>query len=412
VTDRIPEEKPSLEEVLAHHGVKGMHWGVRKDRDSGSSSGTGSNISKTDAHERAKKAYMGVGEIKRSPSEAMAALKANKQKFISKISDVKQTKKEESISKLKVKTSDLDVKISELKKTNEDLAGNKSVSAHLTKSANRQAITDFSKQRNALQKTIDAKERGKLTPTQKKMLIGAAVVGGLVAYNVYSKKVMAAHAGLPIDPAKFNAWTAQTKIKTWGFSGHIQPSSFEREAFTIPAGETFHRLSSTAEEGLKRGAYVTGSTDDFNRYVTGFRNEVRGTELHHITFKADKPIKVPDLTTTLETLRESMEERGMPASPRNVRSQYEKMSGGKWAQDYILGKDSKTELGLTAHFMDKLLSKGYGAFVDEMDAGVIGDKPLVFLDHESVTSHAVKRMSDADIKHAESNLKELTRRKT
>lgn len=30
----VGQDKPSLEE-LAHHGVKGMHWGVRKERDSG-----------------------------------------------------------------------------------------------------------------------------------------------------------------------------------------------------------------------------------------------------------------------------------------------------------------------------------------------------------------------------------------
>lgn len=29
------EEKPSLEDALEHYGVKGMHWGVRKKRDSG-----------------------------------------------------------------------------------------------------------------------------------------------------------------------------------------------------------------------------------------------------------------------------------------------------------------------------------------------------------------------------------------
>lgn len=27
----LPEDKPSLEEVLEHHGIKGMHWGVRKE---------------------------------------------------------------------------------------------------------------------------------------------------------------------------------------------------------------------------------------------------------------------------------------------------------------------------------------------------------------------------------------------
>lgn len=33
----VGQEKPSLEVVLAHHGVKGMRWGVRKDRGPGAS---------------------------------------------------------------------------------------------------------------------------------------------------------------------------------------------------------------------------------------------------------------------------------------------------------------------------------------------------------------------------------------
>lgn len=48
-------DKPSLDElvVLEHHGVKGMRWGVRKDRESSSSSG-GSD------HKTAKRVGVGV----------------------------------------------------------------------------------------------------------------------------------------------------------------------------------------------------------------------------------------------------------------------------------------------------------------------------------------------------------------
>jgi len=405
----LGDDKPPIEDVLAHHGVKGMHWGVRKERDSSSSGGSSS--SRGSDYDAAKKAYMDVAPIKRSTSEASKAFSENQQKFLDKFNAARQTKKEESISKLKVKAADLDTQISSLKKENKDLANTKGISAALTKSANRQIITDYTKQRDAILKTVDAKERGKLTPTQKKLLIGAAVAGGLLAYSAYTQRSMSKLAGLPVTPEQFKSFTTMSKTKTWGFSGYIQESSFAREEFTINAGETFHRLSSTAENGIRPGSYVTCTTDDFNRYVTAFRHEVVGSELHHITFTATKPIRVPDLTTTLETLRETMEERGMPTTSAKVRSQYQFLSGGKWAEGYNLGKDGSGPTHITGDFMKKLMEKGYGAFVDEMDAGVIGDKPLVFLDAPSVTSHATKLMTKTDIKSAESQLKELTSRK-
>lgn len=41
----------TAEEFLAHHGVKGMRWGVRKDRGSGGHTGGSGGTSKPKAHE-------------------------------------------------------------------------------------------------------------------------------------------------------------------------------------------------------------------------------------------------------------------------------------------------------------------------------------------------------------------------
>lgn len=54
------DEKPPLDELM-HFGVKGMHWGVRRDRASGASGHT-NRMAKKDAHEFARaKLFYGEG---------------------------------------------------------------------------------------------------------------------------------------------------------------------------------------------------------------------------------------------------------------------------------------------------------------------------------------------------------------
>ena len=61
MTTYYGEAKPSLEEVLEHHGIKGMHWGTRKDDAPGVSRSTNRNAKK-DANEFARaKAFYGEG---------------------------------------------------------------------------------------------------------------------------------------------------------------------------------------------------------------------------------------------------------------------------------------------------------------------------------------------------------------
>jgi hypothetical protein len=74
------------------------------------------------------------------------------------------------------------------------------------------------------------------------------------------------------------------------------------------------------------------------------------------------------------------------------------MSGGGWS-----GPREKS-------LMKALRARGYGAIVDEMDAGVIGETPLVFFS-EHVSSKASVPITPQGIAQAEQSLIEIKNRK-
>lgn len=360
----MPDMTP--EEFVKHHGVKGMHWGIRKAREESERGSSGDKPSESHkAHgseDEAKKQYMAISPIRRNKAQIQKALEENHNKFAAKFES-------------------------------SDGGG----------------------------------EKKGLSPGQKKALkigIGVAAVGGIIALGVYTDRQnqgfadeLSSIAGRSVDVGKFEKGVNLSKLETWGKSGYIQPSSYEREEFSLPAGHTFHRISQAAEKEFNDATYSTPDIDDFNRYVVGFRGEKAASELHHVTFSAKEPIKVPSLTTALEAFRESLSkeyERASPerkkvldeiagskghASKENALALYESMSGGSWNSNRAKA------------FMDVLKTKGYDAIVDEMDAGVIGDKPLVIFNHDKMGPKSSKPLTNEIISSAEKELKELTSRK-
>lgn len=74
------EDKPSLDEAMAHFGVKGMHWGVRKSTDSATGS-TGQTKKPMSAERKkaiAKKAAIGAGILILAAGTAYVAYSMNK----------------------------------------------------------------------------------------------------------------------------------------------------------------------------------------------------------------------------------------------------------------------------------------------------------------------------------------------
>jgi hypothetical protein len=251
-----------------------------------------------------------------------------------------------------------------------------------------------------------AEEHHGLSDGQKKAIkagVAIAVVGGLMLYGHQQTAAMKGMAGKSISASQFKKNVGASKLKTWGLSGYIQPSSHLREEFELPAGHTFHRISTTAEKTFSGGTYATHSTEDFHRYVSAFRQEKgSSTPLHHVTFTANQPIKIPSLATTLETIREHLTEvNGAEATAKEAHSYYQSISGGSWSSM------NAAKIG------KRLAAKGYHGIVDEMDAGVIGESPLVlFTSAQHLFSAKVSNPLSAEaIKTAESSLIELTNRK-
>lgn len=322
----------SSDRSFAHYGVKGMHWGIRKEDKTGS----GSDAST----QKWKKAHK-----PKNPSEA--EVKRNLAK-----------NEKKSLAKLE---GDGPAKQSFVAKNKKTLI---------------------------------------------KVGVAAGVVGGLyLSGKVWEAKTLKSiqeNVGKDISAQDFKNHVNYSKMKTWGKNDYLHDSSFEREEFTLPAGHTFHRLSQKAETEFRGATYSTHNQDDLHRYIAQFRGELGG-DLHHVTFQANEDIRVPKLSTTLESLKESLiggkEEFRSWYTDERVLAKYQDLSGGSWDDNHAEGMFSS------------LRKKGYGAIVDEMDAGVIGESPLVIFARDLVGKKSSTPLTDDAIANAESSLVELSNRK-
>lgn len=322
-----------VEEFLAHHGVKGMRWGVRKKRESESS------------------------DVQRLLNENPPAKLSPKQK-----------------QKLDENKAKFDAKF----QSDEELEAPK-------------------------------KGHWRPTPKQKVMIAaGATVTAGIliaiaakkVGVNAELKKSFSAGeyqklvrevdspdwmhnlAGTKMTRKDFAGLCEHSEGRIWSRAGYLTKDSFLPKETSLPAGHEFFRLSHQAETEFFGSTYATASKEDLTRYMS-----VHGGN-HLVRFKATSEIKIPDLHTRLEAMRKAMVYRGeKDLTPRKVLDTYDNRTGGGWSDD------------LSKKFFHVLKDQGYHAIVDDMDAGVIGDMPLVFFNHESLTKKVaaplplIKRMA-------------------
>lgn len=342
----LGEDEDLLEDAyLEHYGVKGMHWGIRKEEETSSrdpgKGETPATPTKVVGSATSKSAYMKAQlELpKPSPEQQAQNVARVEKKFVAK----------HGLAKPPVPPLDGD---------------------------------------------------GPWRPTKKQVAVGAAglVTVGLLGYAAYKYR-----DNLPFKPSEnglaFSREVAAAKKVGWG-QGFITKHSYAQEEFTLPAGHVFHRISSAAEDSFRPTTFATSSTEDFHRYLSEFRYDFANATTHHVTWKAATDIKIPSLTTRLDTLSEVLKkDLGREVSHKEVLQHYQRFAEDDW-------KGSTP-----ASFFKELASKGYHGIVDDMDAGVYADRPLVLFSPESMTAKTSTVLKPSHYREADRLVKPLTHSK-
>lgn len=312
----------ATDDFLAHYGIKGMKWGVIRSDPSGGKK-AGSSVDGEFSDERVAKA----------------------------LSDFYKTKSSEQLN------AEAQVKLR---------AQADRVHAHKPES-------DKSSDTDAFQEKLVP---GGYTRNQKIAIgVGAAVTVGLLGYTAH-KTVFARQGTARALESEWSGLFGTKADVSRERAGEFHGSSFgglkngkalDRPGFTIPKSTTFQRLSGHAESGAdySSGTYATFLSNDKRVYG---RSEEFGTKKYTLQFKATEDIRVPSTKTVLDTLRKNMTESNNGVVPRDqdVMFSYHSMSGGEW-------KSSNSQ-----RLIESLKKQGYSAIVDDMDAGYLGDLPVLF----------------------------------
>lgn len=352
--------KVPMDDFLAHYGVKGMRWGKRKKAetssgDSGASEKTSSSTSKASTAETKGTTPAATKTTVTTPKNAPKLTKQQAANL--------RSANEQFLAKSGFTEADLAV----------------------------------------------AQPSGGWKPTKKQVgiaILGVAAVGA-AAYGIH-KIGPVPGPGEPSSPFMFKGLVAESKLATWTNRDFLHDSSYAREEFSLPVGHTFYRISKHAETGFSGPTYATSSKSDYGRYLAAFRQELGfGAKLNRVQFTAQDEIRVPKLDTVLDSLHSAMDrqmrDQGYTKSSIYDRDQvvdlYKMMAGGNWKSE------------VADYLFEDLAKKGYGAIVDDMDAGVIGETPLVVFGTDKLSGKTAAPIKGDEIRDALGNLTEINNRK-
>ena len=384
------------EPYLAHYGVKGMKWGVRKDRDKGSSRRPRSPDSDDKAARRTAK------------REAKAQLYRDKAgKIEAYRRDIESRGKDAAYIRKKYGTT-IDSKSSCL------MIYGKTPAQILAKENK-----SLEKQRDKASRAAEAKLAGKLT-SREKVLVGAgalvAIGLGSMVYGHYAKE------GMPLTPNMAN----QRYLKSW-MKKHADPvklSDLSDDDLVIPMGTTFHRLAAETEKTVTGRLYAAYKPQDVTRYraLYGMQAKLRqgGSYLVSRKLQAAEPVRSPSPRKRVQILADMMSRNPQYAAQihQMVLPLAEGEAAGRFRSAYTsfkLGKTSAEELAgvyysrfaalgfdqssspINAYFSE-VINRGYNAVVDDNDAGTLASTPIILLgDAMKLTEVGSERLDWMDL---------------
>ena len=388
MTKSYSDDKPATPaEAFGHHGVKGQRWGVRKkDKISGRTTSSGDKPTE-ESHDTLSKAMDAV-HAKEDPKKVEADAKRKLKAQAEQSFPTKRAAKAEKVDK---QAAQVGRQVAALKRR-QDKLGTGFVAGFQRRDLQSQINQGEAMQKALLKKSGQLKA-GKLTDAQKLAIgVGAgAALAGLALYG--QRQLQLREAGVTpglkkrlLEDNKAQS-TAQWKqmfgndpgfkpalshFDTSGggfYQGLSSKKALSRPEFVIPKDTVFQRLSNHEEDstqyGKMKGAYATFLHNDKKLY--GASSEFGGSKFT-VNFQPKEDVKVPSLPTVLAHLKQvhNQENPKTPFSDEQIYTKYKSMAGDSWADT--------TSLKL----FDSLRSFGYSAIVDDMDAGYLGDLPVVF----------------------------------
>lgn len=192
------------------------------------------------------------------------------------------------------------------------------------------------------------------------------------------------------------------------------------------AGSTFHRVAGAGDNTLRDFAYVTKSEKDHTRYKVALGSA--GNRKMDMTVKVnayiispskkeridtfiktlDTDIKVTDLNGKVETMkgRKYLESVGVgSAFPKALNN---REFGLKTYGEFAQGQVMRTPIHEV--YASSLKKKGYNALVDDADAGMMSDLPIILFPKESSASVvSIKPISRDEMIVARSEIEVLDR---
>lgn len=389
------QEFETPQAALAHFGKLGMHWGIRNDGKPGSTRGPAAANPKpidVEAHKKGMVDFLATKTPEQIQADGAKKLKEQQAQSFPSRKDEKQQQKADVVQKA---ADELGSKAKAL----EDLASTRppGIRGTLLRANDLGKAQEFRSKEAGLAKKADQIREGKLTDNQKVLIgVGAAVaIGGLAIYgnNKYkdnkfgvtseSKKkdlddnLATSHAEWqaifgrdhPGKPSKLGYAGAVNGPPDGGFHHTLtSKSAWDIPEFTIPTGTVFQRLSDHPEDvsgyGNPRGAYATFLHNDKKLYGSSFEF---GSSGYTVNFHAKGDTKVASLPTIMSHLA-AIKQRDSPGvhTEKSLAQDYYNLAGAGWKS------------GDSVKLMDSLKASGFGAIVDHMDAGFMGDLPIVF----------------------------------
>lgn len=346
----------NADDFLEHYGIKGMRWGVRRSDDQigrakakGESESTGSS---------AKAASSGAPKSSKPKESGGDAMRQALGEFYANKSPAEL--KAEGQRKLNAQA-------------NQSFPHSGKKGSPSPKSASAEMGDNPS---------VDDIKSGRLSKKQKVALgVGGAVAIGVLAYYGNqklnpnsSRRVGQRTQDRELASLFGDAMAARPKNNQAGdfYAGLTSGKAMDRPGFTIPKSTVFQRLSNHPEtgEGYSNGAYATFLTNDKKIYGSSMEF---GYKQYTVKFNPSDDVRVPSTKTVLETLA-AVGRNGDPSkplTPKEAVSTYHALSGGGWKDDISVG------------LINSLKKQGYSALVDDMDAGYLGDLPMVFFGEPS-----------------------------